>query len=420
MKALSVIYLANSFPETVESYVGEEIRELRKHGIHVVPCAVRRPKSGPATLLEWNETRYCFPINVVTAVLATWTLCRHARRLQDLFRRILGGEESLGRQIRTIAHTWLGAYLAVLTRDQEVHHIHVHHGYFSAWIGMVAARIVGASFSMTLHGSDLLVRADYLDAKLANCRFCYTVSEFNRQYLVSRYPQIDPGKVLLRRLGVDVTLWRPHGQMPARDTFTILSVGRLHPVKNHAFLVLACRFLKSRGMQFRCAIAGEGEERKRLEQLILRLDLQQEVNLLGHVPREQLPALYASADLVPLTSHSEGIPLSLMEAMASGCVVLAPGITGSPELISDEKDGLLYSPDSMDNFLSKLELVFSRGAALDEMRIAARSKIKSRFNGALNLASFAQDFVSRIEKSWAPAASSFENHHHEDSVLQQI
>jgi len=63
--------------------------------------------------------------------------------------------------------------------------------------------------------------------------------------------------------------------------------------------------------------------------MIHNLGLAEEIQLLGHVPRHQLPPLYAAADLVVLTSRSEGIPLTLMEAMALGRLVLAPAITGN-------------------------------------------------------------------------------------------
>ena len=118
---------------------------------------------------------------------------------------------------------------------------------------------------MTLHGSDLLVRSDYLDIKLKHCKFCVTISEFNRSYILKNYPEIDPRKIIVHRLGIDTAVWRPTNPSTPHCEAVILSVGRLHRVKNHEFLILACRGLKSSGVKFRCLIAGEGEERpKRL------------------------------------------------------------------------------------------------------------------------------------------------------------
>jgi hypothetical protein len=67
-----------------------------------------------------------------------------------------------------------------------------HHGYFGSWIAMTAARLLNVGFSMTLHGSDLLLNGTYLDVKLSNCTFCLTVSEYNRAYINKRFPDLDP------------------------------------------------------------------------------------------------------------------------------------------------------------------------------------------------------------------------------------
>ena len=84
-------------------------------------------------------------------------------------------------------------------------HIHVHHGYFGSWVGMVAGRLMDVGFSMTLHGSDLLMHGIYLDIKLEDCAFCLTVSEYNRHYILDHYVHVDPQKLVVARLGVDVS-----------------------------------------------------------------------------------------------------------------------------------------------------------------------------------------------------------------------
>ena len=147
----------------------------------------------------------------------------------------------------------------------------------------------------------------------------------------------------MRRLGVD----DPENKRPSNlrpSIFSILSVGRLHPVKNHSFLIQACWLLKCRGLRFVCRIAGDGPERQSLQGMIRDFDLQTEVRLLGQLSRDQLDEQYDRADLVVLTSRSEGIPLVLMEAMVRGKPVLAPAITGIPELVADGETGFLYRP----------------------------------------------------------------------------
>src|SRR5581483_1566276 len=331
---MTIAYLSNCFPDPHESYVCEEIRELRKHGCEVVPCSIRRPLLG---IREFESfylgTLVVFPPEFLQSLHAFFLCVWRLPLILDLVARALCGPEAWPRRIRCLAHTWLGAYLALSLRERNIQHVHVHHGYFASWAGMVAARLLGAGFSLTLHGSDLLVRADYLDTKLQNCRFCLTISEFNRRHILTRYPGIDARKVLLQRLGIDPAAWRRPAFKQENGRFSILTVGRLHPVKNHGFLVLACLALKAEGVPFHCVIAGEGEERGRLGQLIREFGLDGEVELKGHVPRELLPALYADADVIVLTSHSEGLPVTLMEAMAMERVVLAPAITGISEIV---------------------------------------------------------------------------------------
>ena len=171
--------------------------------------------------------------------------------------------------------------------DRGVDHIHVHHGYFGSWIGLVAARLLGVGFSMTLHGSDLLLNGAYLDAKLKNCEFCMTISEYNRRYILKHFPGVDPEKIMVSRLGVDVPEQAESRRVARgkRRIFTLLAVGRLHAVKDHAFLVRACARLRDGGLDFECWIAGEGPERQRLELLIRKNRLAEQIRLLGHVGR---------------------------------------------------------------------------------------------------------------------------------------
>jgi len=403
----------------VEAYVWEEIQELRGRGLKVFPCAMRRSKSPPGACANWTaETLYALPLRAIPFIKANWILASSLWKIRDLIWRAVRGPETIKRRFRTLLHTWLGAYLAALLARKNVTHIHVHHGYFSAWVGMIAARILHARFSITLHGSDLLVRADYIDVKLAECSFCFTISEFNRRHILQHYRVAD-SKVLVQHIGIDTGYWRNPNPGFKDQFFSILSVGRLHAVKNHGFLILACHALKNSGIPFRCTIAGEGEEHSRLRALSVELGLEDHVTLLGNVPREKLPALYVSADVVVLTSHSEGVPIALMEAMAMERIVMAPRLSGIPELISDGDDGFLYTPESMEEFLTKLQLVIRCGSVMQSLRRAARSQILANFDGPVNLPNFAARFVERAadcHEATAPIIATS----HENSLLQQI
>lgn len=214
---------------------------------------------------------------------------------------------------------------------------------------------------------------------------------------------------------------------PRPCELSLLAVGRLHAVKDHAFVVRACAALQENGVIFECSIAGDGPERRSLERLIRSCGLEDRVTLLGHVPREQMDSLYDRADVVVLTSRSEGIPLVLMEAMSRGRIVLAPAITGIPELVTPGKNGFLYEPGALDDCVGQLLTVhwllqarnqcesqfLSAAMRLDWIRHAARVQIRHNFNRKKNLESFADRFITRITPQTAGLP-------HENSLLQQI
>ena len=410
----TIAYLANQFPSQVEPYVPAEIRELRRRGFKVIPGSARFSSTRDSELKSFvSETVYLQSIRLWLLVRAAGLCLRKSRSMADLFSRVLmRGTEGPGRRVRALFHTWLGAYYALLLEGRGVDHIHVHHGYFASWIAMVASRLLGITFSMTLHGSDLLLHKAYLDSKLQNCSFCVTVSEFNRQHVLEHFPNIRPDKVVVQRLGIAPLAFGSNlSATHSTASFLMLAVGRLNPIKDHAFLVRACGQLKARGLNCLCLIAGEGAERARLERLIKDLDLQEEVELLGHLSRRHLDSRYRLADLVVLTSRSEGIPLVLMEAMAHEKLVIAPAITGLPELVKHGQNGFLYKSGSLADFLSTVRWVLDNKASLGAVERAAAESIAVNYNRKRNLRQFADQFLTRVVSPESQYAS---------ALLQQV
>lgn len=410
----TVAYLTNQFPSPVEWYVIDEIEELRRRGAHVICCS---SKPVADEVQEFGalrrQTIYLWPPRAAVVLLALWSVVFRLPVIAEFLHSILL-EPGVGflRRLKAVIHTLAGAYYAGLLRGRIVDHIHVHHGYFSSWIAMVAARLLGVPFSMTLHGSDVLLDSSFLGVKLRRCAFCITISEFNRRHILRKHPEVNADKIQVQRLGVDVSTARilsePTGRLPL-----LLAVGRLHSVKNHTFLLQACSRLRRCGMRFRCIIVGDGPDRKKLATLIRQLGIEDLVTLAGHVPHSKIGAYYELADLVVLTSHSEGIPLVLMEAMARGKVVLAPAITGIPELVIDGQTGFLFRPGSLEEFVWRVQQILGAFDKLGPVRSAAQAHVRENFERRTNLENFAVRFLQELGRS-DPGC------HDEDFVLQQI
>jgi glycosyltransferase involved in cell wall biosynthesis len=97
--------------------------------------------------------------------------------------------------------------------------------------------------------------------------------------------------------------------------FTFCSVGRLHPVKGFDFLINACSLLQKKNINFRCYIAGEGEEKEKLKYLIDSLDLEKKVILTGRLEDGDISDLFRHIDCIVIPSLSESIPLVLSEGV---------------------------------------------------------------------------------------------------------
>jgi sugar transferase (PEP-CTERM/EpsH1 system associated) len=125
----------------------------------------------------------------------------------------------------------------------------------------------------------------------------------------------------------------------APDSFVLFQVGRLDPIKDHATALRALERVAARRPDVRLVLVGDGPEKGRLQELSDRHGLGPRVRFLGL--RHDVPRLLACADLVLLSSTSEGIPLALIEAMAAGLPVASTDVGGVPEVVTHGATGLL-------------------------------------------------------------------------------
>jgi len=171
-----------------------------------------------------------------------------------------------------------------------------------------------------------------------------------------------------RRLGV------------ADETMVILAVGRLSPEKAFDLLIRSVVELRQSGLPAVLWIAGEGDARNSLEQLIAELGCGEFVRLMGHVadPRE----LYEAADVFALSSIREGLPNVLLEALALETPVVATRIAGVPKLISDELDGLLVPPDDVAALSGALRRLLESSSLRQQFAAAGREKIEASYSFA--------------------------------------
>ncbi|MFQ5856327.1 MAG: glycosyltransferase [Anaerolineae bacterium] len=181
--------------------------------------------------------------------------------------------------------------------------------------------------------------------------------------------------------------------------FTILCVGTLHEVKGQTHLIEACRLLKDRGIDFACHFVGDGPDREALTRQIAQAGLADCVQFLGQRTRAEIAELLRNAGVVAAPSvptsigRREGIPVVLMEAMASGVPVVASDISGIPELVEDEHNGLLVPPRDAWALADALERLHGDPALCRRLGQAGRNKVLREFDLHTNAAALAQHFT---------------------------
>lgn len=197
-------------------------------------------------------------------------------------------------------------------------------------------------------------------------------------------------KLFLLYNGIVVDGYRPSSLRRSRareelgleaNALVITAVGNLHPYKGHADLILAvARIAEDLPQPWRLLIAGSdraGHEQV-LRRMITELNLEQRVTLLGH--RDDIPEILAAADIHAMPSHEEGLPNSIIEAMASGLPVVASRVGGIPELVIEGENGILVGPHDVDGFAEAL-LTLAHDADL-RMRIgeANMGRVRTHFS----------------------------------------
>ncbi len=265
---------------------------------------------------------------------------------------------ALGREIRGWQDTIALRELARLIRRVRPLIVHTHTAKAGV-LGRLAARIVGVPVVVhTYHGhvfqgyfspvkTRLFLSIERWLARRTDRLL--TVSESVRQELL-RLGIGTPERVQVIPLGLDLDGFLQcatlRGQLRAQlgigDAPLVGIIARLVPIKRHEDFLAAARDVALRLPDCRFLVVGDGELRVGLEDRARALGLDGRIYFLGW--RGDLPGLYADLDLVALTSANEGLPVSLIEAMAAGLPVVATRVGGVPDLVEDGVTGLLVPP----------------------------------------------------------------------------
>ena len=209
-------------------------------------------------------------------------------------------------------------------------------------------------------------------------RAIIAVSEETREALLRCY-HLPPDRVVTVINGVPIPTpdrmrsaqYRADFGLAPQDVL-VLNVGRLVPIKGQIHLVKAMARLSGASRRFVLLLAGEGPSREELARGIAENGLADRVRLLGD--RDDVPQLFAAADLVAFSSLSEGTSLAVIEAMAAAKPIVATAVGGNCELLEHGKSALLVPAADPASLAEALTSLAQDAQLANRLGLAARTK----------------------------------------------
>lgn len=281
-------------------------------------------------------------------------------------------------------------------------HVLLTHGYKADIIGLLAARLAGIPVVMVSRGWTYATRRvrvyerlDRLALRLSDHVVC--VSEGQAKKV--RKAGVRRDRVEVIRNSIDISRFaraNPAAEktlralVPCPVRHIVLAVGRLSPEKGFDYFVEAARLVCAKRNDVGFAILGDGPLKADLQARINSAGLQRQFILCGF--RKDVDQLLPHASVLVQSSHTEGMPNVVLEAMAACVPVVATSVGGTPELIVHGESGYLVPPADAEVLAEGMLLLLGDSVERAQMACAARRRVEEQFSFAAQAASYEQMF----------------------------
>ena len=392
----ALVLVTGQFPEPNETFIVREVGELVRRGVDVTVFSLLPPPS----VIPDPEARALVPVAVYPPRPGRLLVeaCQTVRRAPGPALRALGrGLRDVAAALRTprLAVKQLAVLPLALAYGRRLPappcRLHAHFASLPTAVVRVLAAFRGTSYSFTAHAYDIHARANrrQLPARIAGADRVVTCTAYNRGLLASlARDRADAEKIVLCHHGLELAAY-----LPGRGRASELIVGgaSLHPKKGLDRLVGACARLAARGVPFRCVLVGDGPERTRLERQIRGLGLAGRIELAGRLPHRELVALLRRAavlahpSVVDRRGSMDGIPNTILEALAVETPVVATRLSGIPEVVLPEQTGLLVEPGDVVGLTDALARILRDPGLGRRLGAAGRAVVLERFDLGRNV-----------------------------------
>ncbi len=344
-----IAYLFGGFPYFSQTFNMVEIRDLLESGLDLAVYSMIRPRGYQSVISHSSfgalERAIVYaPPFFSGRMLASQTfwIRRSPLRYFRLYAAVVAGHRlKMLTLLKTLFFMPVAFHYARRMMEDGVTHVHAGMSRYAATYALVISKITGIPFSFTMHGPKSFLRGAMHAEKIRSARFITTISDYNRGVLAGFADEKECGKIHVIRIGIDIEQFDFREPAVDPSSFRVLTVARLDREKGIDYLLRAAASLVGKIPGVSLTVVGEGPERGTLEELVEELGIASLVRFTGALEHHDVRLEYQQADVFVLPSFWEGIPVVLMEAMASGVPVIATRITGIPELVKHGENGLL-------------------------------------------------------------------------------
>jgi glycosyltransferase involved in cell wall biosynthesis len=347
----------------------------------------------------------------VQGLLASDLARTHHVSLLNLFRdeALQGGRLTWRNILRTLADAWMvwrasREFEIVHTHTALTPHVTLLRAGFLALAGRIRRRRVVVHVHSGRSGPWLSTKPRRLLARMAllPAQVVVTVSEDSQKALASI---LGSSRVRLIDNGVDLADYGPPGQ--PHDPPRILYAGVLSPRKGLLDLLEASAILTRRGVRHEILLVGGTPERGEMEEAVVRQAAGPTAHFIGAQPHDAMPALYRDADLLCLPSWTEGMPLSILEGMATGLPVVATAVGDIPRAVADGLTGRLVPPRDPQALAGALDPLLRSPDLRGRMGAAGRRRAEEHFGMDQTCRALGQLYreVAAVEDPVGPASA---------------
>lgn len=371
--SMRIAFVTHRFPHVANTFILNEITEVIRMGHEVRVYSLDRPENEAVhdDVLKYdllNGTRY-FLDYVKEDPVNRSTFREHSRDRLDGY---LHAFPEIGKRLR----------------EDGTQLIHAAFGNRPCTAALALSQVTGLPLTFETHARDLFVDFYMAPEKIARAEKVFTISNYNKRYLVEECG-CPENKVVVKRVSIVEDFCDSIGGNE-KDPGLLVSVCRLHPIKGIDVALQAMVMIKDTHEHVRLVVIGDGELRGDLEALTDRLEIRSRVEFTGPLNNQNALRYVgrATAFLLPSViaenGDRDGIPTALVEAMYLQTPGISTAISGIPELIDDGVNGFLLEPGDVMGLAEKTRLLLSNPELRARMGRMAREKVKSHFGGAEN------------------------------------